>query len=293
MCRSQVHSVRTAALLMALGATLLFGCSAANEAEEASGTIPVEQTSEPVISGARVVQTTFSSVSVAPGKSFTVSPACSSGVLIGAGFSTHFKTRVFASAPAGNSWSVSDFNPDTVSHDLSAELYCLTGTNAKTSVSSSTNATIRNNNVGCLTATCPSGSFAVNGGWNAGTAFHPYISQPDGTGWAVCGKNTDFFNTIKFQSYALCISGVKGSTTVGAQTSVTIARNANGVINGGPCPTGQLVGGGTFNLASNGFQGIPFHVFRGTTRVTTEVRNPDLSNSITVRASTACLNLSP
>jgi hypothetical protein len=279
----------------ALSCGVLLGCGASDGSVEAGEMDSVHLESQPVISGAAVTRR-FNSATVAPNGSFTVSLSCPSGsVLVGGGFISSAGTRVYASNGSGNGWSASNFNPTTSSTSFIVETECLTGTAAAAVQVNGTAAPLAAHSNLCQTMNCPSGSFPVSGGWNAGPAVVPYASQPsgDGRGWTVCGTNTSSANS-SFQASVNCLKGVNGSVKADVR-GLTIPAKSQGFFDV-VCPTGLLLGGGIFTASDfvtrlNGSAQASSRSFTTANKWSTVITNNN-STAVFASAGGACLNLS-
>jgi hypothetical protein len=287
-------SFRTAGFVMALGAGCLTACGAADGSD--SGQLEAS-TEQAVIAGAAVVRK--SQVFSVPGNgtaSFTNN--CTSGVAVGGGYlSQNPNMRGITSRPSGNGWTVTASNRSAGALNMNSEVECLTGTNATRTQGSSSTVTLRGNSVNCATATCPSGSFAVAGGWTGSASVAPYISERglNGTSWNICAKNSDFFQSGTFQAFVTCLQGVSGSASAATSLSTTLSANSTQRIDSPPCATGLLLGSGGFRLTSGGVQALPTassRSFQEPTKWSAFVLNTDQSLSLDVTVSGICLNLS-
>ena len=224
---------------------------------------------------------------------------CSSGVAVGGGYlSQNPNMRGTASRPSGNGWTVTAVNRSAGALNMNSEVECLTGTQATRTQANSNSFTLAGHSVGCATATCPTGSFPVAGGWTGGATAAPYISErgTNGTSWNVCAKNTDFFQSTTFQAFVTCLKGVSGSASAATSLSTTVNANTVKRIDSPPCATGLLLGSGGFRLTSSGVQALPTassRSFQEPSKWSAFVFNPDTSLSVNVTVSGICLNLSP
>lgn len=94
---------------------------------------------------------------------------------------------------------------------------------------------------GSATATCPSGSIVVGGGFASNAGLIAYTSMMEGNSWKVYGSNTAG-STGLLNAYAICLHTTTGTTTqVYSQVSMAAGGIGHAVVN---CPSGSVPTGG-------------------------------------------------
>ncbi|MDO8649719.1 MAG: hypothetical protein Q7K33_00145 [Candidatus Berkelbacteria bacterium] len=99
-----------------------------------------------------------------------------------------------------------------------------------------------------VTATCPSGTIAVGGGFRAAESTRFFASYLTNNGWYVRAVNGTLSSSNVFV-FAQCVDNVPGSISVTTATT-TIATTSNGTINK-DCPSGSTVVSGGFDNIQN------------------------------------------
>jgi hypothetical protein len=104
--------------------------------------------------------------------------------------------------------------------------------------------------IGYTTATCPSGSVVVSGGYGAHPDVLVYTHRTHGNGWRAYAKNNTA-SSRQLTVYATCLRNVSGATTAQVKDYVTAPASDIGhaVVS---CPAGSVVTGGGWAGASNG-----------------------------------------
>jgi len=95
---------------------------------------------------------------------------------------------------------------------------------------------------------CPSGSVVTGGGWVIGTSdsVRLYNSSQSGNGWQIWVDNSAS-NSPLTNVYAICLSGVSGSTSQTSASSVSIPGSNTGYAIAS-CLSGAYTTGGGFAL---------------------------------------------
>jgi hypothetical protein len=104
--------------------------------------------------------------------------------------------------------------------------------------------------VGKTTATCPSGSVVVSGGYAAGSDVLVYTHSKNGNGWRAYAKNNSGSSKL-LNVYATCLHNASGASTT--QVGQQVTAPAGGI--GHPvaaCPSGSIVTGGGWASKSDG-----------------------------------------
>ena len=187
-------------------------------------------------------------ISIPPNSSESKTVTCPQGsVVVSGGFSHQAGVRVWQSLMDGNGWRISATNTHTAARSLTVTATCLANTNGtSTSISEQRSATP--NDFTQLTATCPSGAIVTGGGWAIGsnTDLTVYHSSISGNGWRI-NINNPQSSAPMVNIYAICLSGVSGSTSQKEKTENTVPPNstANAKMN---CPSGSFVTAGGFSM---------------------------------------------
>lgn len=90
-------------------------------------------------------------------------------------------------------------------------------------------------------ATCPAGWIVTGGGFASNDALFVYNSSLAGNGWQAYARNSTAAAQL-LNSYAVCVTGVPGSTQqYVAQTSIAAGATGGTTVS---CPSGTMTGGG-------------------------------------------------
>ncbi|MFH2102351.1 MAG: NBR1-Ig-like domain-containing protein [Chloroflexota bacterium] len=109
--------------------------------------------------------------------------------------------------------------------------------------------TINAGAVGSSTATCPSGSVVVSGGYAVSANMLVYTQSMNGNGWRVYAKNNAGSSQL-LNVYAICLRNTPGTVSqVHTQVSVPVGDYGNPVVS---CPAGSVVTGGGYASQSDG-----------------------------------------
>ena len=171
---------------------------------------------------------------------------CPSGsVLVSGGFAGGDGVRIWHSMKDGNGWRVHGRNNTGSSKLLNVYAICLFNSGGSTSqVFEQEN--VNANDTTQIEVSCPSGSLVTGGGWIIGSTdpTEIYNSTRSGNGWQIyinnTGGGTPFINV-----YAVCLSGVVGTTSQVSDTTGQIPPNDTLQLEKA-CPSGTLVTGGGF-----------------------------------------------
>jgi hypothetical protein len=181
-----------------------------------------------------------------PGEVGSTTVTCPAGsVVVSGGYAGSNGLRIYHSAMNGNGWRVYGKNNSTNSKNMAVYATCLYQSGGSTSLEMS-QSEIEASDVTQLVAGCPAGSVVTGGGFVIG-ANHPveiYHGSKSDNGWQIYVNNTGT-ETPLVNVYAVCLSGVSGSTTQVSQTNIVVPANdmAEGSKN---CPAGSYITGGGF-----------------------------------------------
>ncbi len=185
-------------------------------------------------------------LSISGGSTVNTTVNCPGGsVVVSGGYAANDGVRVWHSMKDGNGWRVYASNTTGSNKLVNIYAVCLHNSGGSTSLQlSQENANA--NNWTQIVATCPAGSVVTGGGWVIGTDTNItlYNSSKSGNGWQIYVDNAGG-STPLINAYAICLSGVSGTTQSVSDTS--------GVVPAGDiehlemtCPGGSYVTGGGF-----------------------------------------------
>jgi hypothetical protein len=193
------------------------------------------------------IETNYEQVMIAPGNSGHTTVNCPSGtVAVSGGFAAQTGIRIFHSMKDGNGWRVYGRNLASANQQMTIYAVCLT-TSSGSSSQPFEQVNIAANDRTNLSVDCPTDSIVTGGGWVIGsdTGVDIYNSSRDGNGWQIWVNNTQS-NTPLVNVYAICLSGVSGSTSQ-IMSSGTIDALDSGYVKK-ECPSGSLSTGGGFAI---------------------------------------------
>ena len=197
------------------------------------------------------VQQYSEQINIPPNKTANTTVTCPGGsIVVSGGFSIQPGVRVWHAMKDGNGWRIIADNTQGSAKTLIVTATCIFnsgGTSDQTFKQENINA----NGTTQLTTTCPSGSVVTGGGWVLGnnTAVRILQSSKAGNGWQITLDNSSS-ETPLVNVYAVCLSGVSGSTSQAESTDNKVP--ANGTANAEQlCPTGSHVTGGGFAIDSD------------------------------------------
>ena len=99
-----------------------------------------------------------------------------------------------------------------------------------------------------VTATCPSGTVAVGGGFRGAESSRFFASYLTGNGWYVRAVNGTL-SSSNIYAYVQCVANIRGLVNVTTATT-SIATAGNGTVNK-DCPSGSTVISGGFDNTQN------------------------------------------
>ncbi len=185
-------------------------------------------------------------LNVSAGSTANTTVTCPAGsVVTSGGYVANDGIRVWHSTKNGNGWRVFGTNTTGSSKLLNVYATCLFNSGGTTDTQ------LTQENIGANTQTnivapCPAGTVVTGGGWVIGSdnVVNIYNSSKDGNGWGIYVNNTGG-GTPLINAYAICLSGVSGSSDSVSNTGNTIPANdiAHVVM---ACPSGSFVTGGGF-----------------------------------------------
>ncbi|MFW5714040.1 MAG: NBR1-Ig-like domain-containing protein [Brevefilum sp.] len=167
-------------------------------------------------------------------------------VVVSGGFAGSSGLRIWHSMmnTSENGWRVHGRNTTRSSKSMNVYATCLHNSGGSTSLEfSQKNANA--NDVTNLKVSCPSGSQVTGGGWVVGsnTSIEIYNSSKSGNGWQIYIDNSAG-DTPLVNVYAVCLSGVSGSTSSTSNNGDVPGNDIGHVVK--QCPSGQYVTGGGF-----------------------------------------------
>jgi hypothetical protein len=207
----------------------------------------------------------FEVISISAGSTGNTTVNCPSGsVVVSGGFAGSSGVRIYHSMMDGNGWRVYGYNTSGSSKNMTVYATCLFnsgGTSSQVLEQENINA----NDITNIDVACPGGSVVTGGGWVIGstTPVEIYNSTRSDNGWQIYVNNTGG-DTPLVNAYAVCLSGVSGSTSQVFQSGVDVL--AGSTAHGEKaCPSGTYVTGGGFatdlgviiyntSLSDNGWQ---------------------------------------
>ena len=197
------------------------------------------------------VQQYSEQINIPPDKTANTTVACPGGsIVVSGGFSHQPGVRVWHSMKDGNGWRIYADNTQGSARTLTVTATCIFnsgGSSDQTFKQENINA----NGTNQLTTTCPSGSVVTGGGWVLGnnTAVRIIQSSKAANGWQITVDNSSS-ETPLVNVYAVCLSGVSGSTSQAENTDNKVP--ANDTANAEQlCPTGSHVAGGGFAISND------------------------------------------
>lgn len=196
------------------------------------------------------VQQVSQQISISPNATGNTTVTCPTGsVLVSGGFAHPFGLRIWHSMQDGNGWRIYANNGPGESRTLTVYAVCLFNSGG-TSDSVYTQENIDANDTTQLIAACPAGSVVTGGGWVIGSneAVNVHNSSKSDNGWQIFVTNTSS-ETPLVNVYAVCLSGVSGSTSQVSNTDDVVAPTGTTNVQK-LCPTNSFVTGGGFALNS-------------------------------------------
>lgn len=173
---------------------------------------------------------------------------CPSGsVPVSGGFSHEPEIRVWRSVLNSNGWRVSATNTHTAARSITITATCLFNTGGS-SASVPVDQNAQPNDFTQFTVACPSGSIVTGGGWDlyANNNLKVYHSSKSGNAWRLTINNPSG-DLLPVSAYAICLSGVPGSTA--QRENIENNVPANGSANAEQlCPSSSFVTGGGFSM---------------------------------------------
>ena len=197
------------------------------------------------------VEQIHTQIPIGPGSTEHTTVSCPYGsVVVSGGFAAQSGIRVWHFMKDGLGWRIYATNSFSSERILTVKATCLY--NSGGSVSQEiTQVNINPNGKTNLIANCPSGSLVTGGGWVIGSSssVRIYNSSQTGNAWQIWVDNSSSGSPL-VNVYAICLSGVSGSTNQTSPTSVTVAGSSTGHAIAS-CPSGDYVTGGGFALQAD------------------------------------------
>lgn len=197
------------------------------------------------------VQQYSEQISIPPNSTENKTVNCPAGsVVVSGGYAHQLGIRAWHSVKDGNGWRIYATNTLGSARTLTVTATCLFNSGG-TSDLTLTQENISANDVTQLTANCPSGSLVTGGGWVIGNnnPLKVLHASKSGNSWQIDVENPSG-NTPLVNVYAICLSGVPGSTA--QEASLDEIVSPTGTTNVSElCPTGSYVTGGGFTIDSD------------------------------------------
>jgi hypothetical protein len=197
------------------------------------------------------VQQYSEQINIPPNTTANTTVTCPAGsIVVSGGFSHQLGIRVWHAMKDGNGWRIFANNTLGSARTLTVTATCIFNAGG-TSDQTSKQENISANGTTQLTTACPSGSVVTGGGWVLGNNIAVRIlkSSKIGNGWQITVDNTSS-ETPLVNVYAVCLSGVTGSTSQAESTDNKVP--ANGTANAEQlCPAGSHVTGGGFAISTD------------------------------------------
>jgi hypothetical protein len=196
------------------------------------------------------VQQYTEQINIPPNKTANTTVTCPAGsIVVSGGFSHQPGVRVWHSMKDGNGWRIFANNTQGSARTLIVTATCIFNAGG-TSDQTFTQVNINANSTTQLTSTCPSGSLVTGGGWVLGnnTAVSILQSSKAGNAWQITVDNASN-ETPLVNVYAVCLSGVSGSTSQAQSTDNKVPGNSTANAEQ-LCPVGSHVTGGGFAIGN-------------------------------------------
>jgi hypothetical protein len=148
---------------------------------------------------------------------------------------------------SGNGWLVSATNTQNTPREITIAATCLSNSGGSSS-SISLNQPALPNDFTHFVVDCPTGSVVTGGGWDLGnqTNLHVYHSAKSVNSWALTINNPGG-NAQPMTAYAVCLSGVSGSTVQRENRENIVPPNSTASVQQ-LCTSGSVVTGGGFSM---------------------------------------------
>lgn len=205
---------------------------------------PTSTQTQPTLS----VDYVYVQIDIPPTSSAHDTVTCPSGsVVVSGGFAHEIGIRVWHSMQNGNGWRIHANNSTGTEKKLTIYANCMHNSGGSTDLEFDQLNINPNGNTN-IKVDCPSGSVVTGGGWIIGTSdtVRVYNSSQSGNGWQIWVSNSANDSPLT-NVYAICLSGVSGSTYQTSPTSVSISGNTTGYAKAS-CPSGEYLTGGGFAL---------------------------------------------
>jgi len=199
----------------------------------------------------RYVETVTESVYIDGGEIGSTTATCPSGSIVtSGGFASQDDLFMYTSSRNGNGWRVYAKNNGSANRLMRVYAVCMHNTGGSVSQALSS-LNVPANSVGYAEASCPAGSIITGGGWagKSDGSLVVYNSSLYSGGWRVYARNVSG-SAKQLNAYAICVSGVSGSST-SVHQQVTVS---NGSWNHAEatCSSGLRTGGGFATSADAG-----------------------------------------
>ena len=181
-----------------------------------------------------------------PGQTVSPTVSCPAGsVVVSGGYAANDGVRVWHSKMVDNGWQIYAYNTTGVSKLVNIYAVCLHNSGGATELFWDYK-DIAPNNVTQIIQACPAGSLVTGGGWVIGTNpdVSIYNSSKSGNGWQIYVNNAGG-SSPQVNVYAICLSGVSGTTASINNTGNTVPANDVKHV-AIECPSGSYVTGGGF-----------------------------------------------
>lgn len=192
------------------------------------------------------VEQIYEQISLNAGSTENTTVNCPAGsVVTSGGYEANTGVRVWHSTKNGNGWRIYATNTAGSSNLLNVYATCLSNSGGTTDIQV-TQDYIDANTQTNIVAPCPAGTIVTGGGWVIGSddVVEIYNSSKLDNGWEIYVNNTGG-GTPQINAYAICLSGVSGSSDAVNNIGNNIPANDNAHIEMA-CPSGSVVTGGGF-----------------------------------------------
>ncbi len=187
----------------------------------------------------------YEQVSISPGSIGYTTAACPSGsVVVSGGFAADPQLLIYTQSKNGNGWRVYAKNNASSTKTLTVFATCLVNSGGSTSQQGD-HVTAAAGSTAHVEVTCPAGSLVTGGGWASNTSgdIWVYNSSKSSNGWQIYVKNSGTDSHL-VNVYAMCLSGVSGSTQEKLESVSISAGNTGYAL--ATCSSGSYVVGGGF-----------------------------------------------
>ncbi len=191
------------------------------------------------------VEQVLEQISIGANSTGNTTVACPSGsVIVSGGFAAATGLRVYHSMMDANGWRVFAKNTSGSSKLLNVYAICLHNSGGTVTQAFYQGEGVPND-IAHLSVACPAGSVVTGGGWVIGSnnPIEIYNSTMVENGWQIYVNNSGGGSPL-INVYAICLSGVSGTTTQVSNSGPVPANDIGNVVTA--CPAGSTITGGGF-----------------------------------------------